>query len=190
MKKTIKALFWAIVIMLLTGIIRKVPANTILVIDRNSHYLKTKRKGLYLFNPLTDEITSKVSTQIVHKQYTNIFENHESTFKNVTFWVEYKAEDCEQVISSLSDSRRSIDDIVNCAMEVLYTSFDNREASDYVANINTKFFKQLESMLEPFYIDVVKTGILAAVNVPAELGAAQKFQRHVSGGGSSGDPIR
>ena len=183
-------IFWGIIILIISGSLRIVPANTVLVIDRKSHYLKTKRKGLYFFNPLTDVVTSKISTSPTRKQYNNVFENHESNFYDVFYWVSYKAEDVEQVISSLSDSRRSIDDIINCAMEVLFTSFDNKEAYSSTSTINQKFHAQLESMLEPFYIDVLDTGVTVVSSISPIMGEERKFQRHVSGGGSSGDPIR
>ncbi len=178
--------FFVVFFLFIFGIIRKVPKNTILVIDRKSHYLKTKRRGFYFFNPVTDVITSKVSTMPTYSLYRNVFENHNSTFYEIDFSVTYKAEDAERVIQALADSRRSIDDIVNCAMEVLVTSCDNSEMKNSI-DLGKKYRLQVESMIEPFYLDLTDATVFYIQVIPAEIGKYRKFQRHISGSDPSRD---
>ena len=54
-----------ILIIIFGSFIKFVPANTVIIVDRNSHYLKTKRSGMYLFNPATDKVTTKIPIDIV-----------------------------------------------------------------------------------------------------------------------------
>ncbi len=180
--------FWPLFLITALLFLRKVPKDTALVIDRNGHYLKTKRSGFYIFNPSTDEVTSKISTYPSTKYYNNVFETHDSRFYRIGFMVIYKAEDLEQVLSSLSDSRRSIDDVINCAMETLVASCVAKEMTNY-PELNERYFSQLEYMLEPFYIDVTKTSIQSIQTLTEDYGRENKFERHVSGSDSSNDPI-
>ena len=48
------------------------------------------------------------------------------------------------------------------------------------------FFKQLESMLEPFYIDLTQFRLLGFRSVSTSYGLEHKFNKHIS---SSNDPV-
>ena len=41
--------------------VRKVPPHTVIIIDKNSHYLKTKKSGYYIMLP-NYKVTTKIST--------------------------------------------------------------------------------------------------------------------------------
>ena len=169
------------VLIILAAYIKKVPLNTILIIDRNTHYLKTKRHGYYFFNPKTDKITTKISTNMVTEYYRNVFETHDSCFYDLYFAVSYKAENVEMVISSLQDSRRSIYDVINCAVETVIGTLSDQDLN-YRTDLNTPIFQQLESMLEPFYIDVAQFKLYTRTKITSELGEERKFRKHVSRG--------
>ena len=41
--------------------IKKVPPHTVIIVDKNSHYLKTKKSGFYIMLP-GYKVTTKIST--------------------------------------------------------------------------------------------------------------------------------
>ena len=189
---TLSPIFWLLVITIITIIfskIRKVPANTTIIIDRNTHFHKKKSHGYYFFNSRTDKITSKISTNEVSELYFNTFETHDSGFYKIVFSVIYKSEDINMTLSALEDSRRSIYDVVNCSMETTIASFRNSDFtnSSIYQNLHEAAFSQLESMLEPFYIDVIDLRIINIISVNSNEGVATKFTKHVSSGD---DPLR
>ncbi len=158
--------------------IRRVPSNTIIIIDRNSHYLKTKRKGFY-FLGANDKITSKISTSSITENYSNVFVTHDNYYYRVDFKVTYAAEDVEMVLSALQDSRRSIYDIANCAIETVFGALLRKDLVD-TNNVSSLAFRQIESTLEPFYLDAIKIS-LSFVPVMSTVGEATVFKKHISG---------
>ena len=169
--------------------VRKVPANTTIIIDRNTHFHKKKSYGYYTLNSKTDVITTKVSPYDVTETYNNVFETHDSAFFRIGFEVTYKSENVEMTLSSLEDSRRSIYDIVNCSMETSIAAcrgMDLQIKTD-LDGLKRSMFSQLENMLEPFYIDVINLRLLRMTPVDAETGMRVKFNRHIS---TSDDPLR
>ena len=118
-----------IILIVLTNFIKAVPANTVFIIDRNSHYLKTKRRGFYFFNPTTDKITTRISTFAIDKAYTENFETHNGKLARVTFHVKYHAQNLEDVLVALGSVRRSIDDVMNGS---IYWSVNNLSLSDFI----------------------------------------------------------
>ena len=122
-----------ILIIIFGSFIKFVPANTVIIVDRNSHYLKTKRSGMYLFNPATDKVTTKISTNHLYKYYTNDFETHDGKIVRVSFNVEYHAENLNAVLESLKSVRRSVDDIMNSSV---YWAVRNLSFSDFYTKID------------------------------------------------------
>ena len=177
-------IFWIgiIVFSIFFSRIRQVPPGTVVIIDRNSHFHKKKRGGFYLFNPATDKITTKISRFPITENYTNTFVTHDSTYYRITYSFTYKAEDVEMVLSSLEDSRRSIYDVVNCAIETAVGSLTMREMADYNYDLNKVCFAQLETMFEPFYVDVTSFKIIYRSAVNPTIGESQLFRKHVSRG--------
>ena len=122
--------FYGIVllIIILANFIKVVPANTVIIVDRNSHYLKTKKRGFYLFWPPTDKVTTKISTNHLYKFYTNDFETHDGKVVRVNFNVEYHAKNLDSVLDSLKSARRSVDDIMNSSV---YWAVRNLSLEDF-----------------------------------------------------------
>ena len=92
--------------------IKRVPPHTVLIIDRDSHYLKTKKNGFYFFNPSRDKVTTEISKRKIRKNYINSFETHDGAIVIVQFSVEYHAEDIDSVLRALELVRRSVDDVL------------------------------------------------------------------------------
>lgn len=190
-------IIWIIIIsvILWASFIRKVPPNTVIIIDRNSHYHKTKKRGYYFFNSKTDQITTKISTNPIRETYGNIFKTHDDKYYELNYSFEYKAtEGIDKVLSSLQDSRRSIYDVVNCAVETVVLTFSQKDVTQGAFKNNETFFKQLETMLEPFYIDATSFRAHFYREVPEAYGTLHKFTKHVpssngiiSGSDSIGD---
>lgn len=122
-----------VAIIILSNFIKFVPANTVIIVDRNSHYLKTKRRGMYLFWPPTDKVTTKISTNQLYKYYTNDFETHDGRIVRVSFSVQYHAENLESVLDSLKSARRSVDDIMNSS---IYWGVRNLSFKDFYPYAN------------------------------------------------------
>ena len=173
--------FGWVIILVLFSVLKRVPNNTVLIIDRNSHYHKTKKRGFYTLGP-QDKITSKISTDPVIESYSNIFSTHDSEYYSVDFMVTYSCENIDSVINSLQDSRRSIYDIINCAMEITIKSFQTKDLNRNYQYVSNAAKAQIESMLEPFYIDVTFVKITKIQLVNQEYGKIYKFEKHESRG--------
>ena len=177
-----------ILFLILLSKARKVPLNTTIIIDRNTHFYKKKSRGYYFFNPSTDKVTTKVSSFPITETYRNIFQTHEDTYYNISFSMTYICKEPEQTLDSLADSKRSIYDIANCAVETLRGSLSAKDiALTPLAELSEKLFQQLESTLEYFYIDVIEAHINNYNIVDEEIGKKAIFQKHTS---SSSDPIQ
>lgn len=128
-----------LVIILCIGYIRIVPSNTVMIIDRNSHYLKTKKRGIFFFNPKTDKITTEISNHRLTKQYANFFETDDGMLIHVSFSATYHAENIDNVLDSLKSARRSIYDIMNSS---IYWAANNLNAKDIMFSSNTLLYKE------------------------------------------------
>lgn len=167
---------------------KKVPPNTTIIIDRNTHFHKKKSGGYYLFNPRTDKVTTQVSIFPITEKYTNIFKTHEDGYYNVSFAMTYICKEPNQTLDSLSDSRRSIYDIANCAVETIWGTLSTKDiVKTTLDEMSERLFHQLEATLEYFYIDVTEAHIINYTMVNEEVGRSIVFQKHIS---SSNDPIQ
>ncbi|MBQ9280119.1 MAG: hypothetical protein IJ215_03640 [Clostridia bacterium] len=163
-------IFFVVIISL--SFIRKVPTNTVLIIDRHSHYLKTKRRGFYFFNPATDKITTEIAKRHITKQYIDNFETHDGYIARIAFTVEYHAENIEAVLQALASARRSVDDVMNGA---IYWAARNLSLSDFkntsIALMNEarpiliSESGELEVKIDQFYINNI-TPIPSSAHVP------------------------
>ena len=118
-----------IIFIILGNFIKSVPANSVIIIDRNSHYLKTKRHGFYFFNPAIDKITTQISLFPLTKSYIENFETHDGKMVRVSFSVKYHADNLEDVLVALESVRRSIDDVINSS---IYWGVNNLSLSDFI----------------------------------------------------------
>ena len=108
--------FAFIILVILLSKTRKVPRGTVYIVDRNTHYHKTVKHGLFFFNPLTDRITTEISITPKTKHYQNYFETEDGRVCFIMFVVNYSAQNVEDVLYNLSSTRRSIDDVIQGAM--------------------------------------------------------------------------
>ena len=177
-----------IIIAILITRLKKVPPNTTIIIDRNTHFYKKKRRGYYFFNPRTDMVTTQVSTYPIKESYNNVFKTHEDNYYRVFFTMTYVSKEPEQTLDSLSDSRRSIYDIANCAVETLFGTLTKKDmVMNTLEELNPRLFHQLEATLEYFYIDVTEAHIISYSLISEETGRQLQFRKHEPSGG---DPIQ
>ena len=175
----LEILIFLIFILFATGIIRFVPANTVYIIDRNSHYLKTKKAGIFFFWPSTDKVTTRISTSHIYKYYTNDFETHDGKIVRVSFNVDYYAENLEAALNSLRSARRSVDDIMNSSV---YWAVRALNFSDFYNKPDALKFELLQKLMtEAIELSIVVskfniTSIMDTTNYPN----VKPFKPHLS----------
>lgn len=103
-----------IILLILICFLRKVPPQTLIIIDRNSHYLKTKRSGLYFLWPM-DKVTTTVSRTPTTRTLTDYYETDDGKVISATVSCRYNAQDLDKVQQSLASVRRSVDDVIKSA---------------------------------------------------------------------------
>ena len=156
-----------IIIVFLCIYIKVVPANTVIIVDRNSHYLKTKKSGIYFFNPSTDKITTQISMNRISKTYVENFETHDGEIVKVAFHVSYHAENLEDVLVALESVRRSIDDIMNSSV---YWAVHNLSIADFFSApsiLKKEVAPKLLSEATELKINVDSFDIISINKVPA-----------------------
>ena len=95
-----------IILLILICFFRKVPPQSLIIIDRNSHYLKTKRNGFYFLWPM-DKVTTTVSKNPLSRTLTDYYETDDGKVISATVTCRYKADDLDRVQQALADVRRS-----------------------------------------------------------------------------------
>ena len=118
---------------LLSVFLGRVPANTAIIIDRNTHYHKTVRRGFYFLIPGKDKVTTRVSTNKITKNYANNFETHDGRVVSIDFVATYHAENIDDVLFSLKSARRSIDDIIESSV---YWAVNDLGIQDFIKDKN------------------------------------------------------
>ena len=171
-----------IVVLILNRYIKKTPPNTALIIDRNTHYHKTVLHGFYLFNPKTDFITTRISTDTAQINYSSVFETHDSRFYGINFYVSYKTNNIQSVLDSLKSSRRSIYDVVNETVSSIFFNYNSQNLSKIA--FRDEIIRELRSNLSAFYIELQDFKIYTLSELPANIGKERKFKKHISQGDS------
>ena len=167
--------------------IRVVPTNTVLIVDRNSHYLKTKKNGIFFFNPFTDEITTMISTNELSKTYTNIYETHDGYIFSVSLYVRYHATNLDDVLFGLKNVRRSINDVMQGCV---YWSVRNLGFSDLNSNsaiLSQEIVNKLLSEAQELHISIDAYKVLNIIRVEST-DTSKCFKPHLSS--SSSGPIK
>ena len=132
--------------------LKQVPANTVYIIDRNTHYLKTVHKGVFLFNPSTDKITTQISATPMTMRYYDTFETEDGAFFNVLFDVTYCAKNIEDTLYNLEKIRKSIDDILKSCMYFAMLTLNSKIISLTV--VENAFKRNLEGQAMQIGIDI------------------------------------
>lgn len=159
--------------------IRFTPFGTAVIIDRKTHYCKTKpHGGFYFFNFMTDEITTYISTKPHTNNYYEVFETHDSYYIKACFSVTYRAENVENVLLHLKNDKRSINDIIKCAVDSTFSSF----TLDYICNEKSLITDELKNRMAlaciPFGFIIDNVSISTVTALPDE-SANLKFKPHV-----------
>lgn len=160
--------------------VKYTPFGDAVIIDRKTHYCKTKpRGGFYFFNPFTDEVTTYISTKPHSKVYAEVFETHDFHYTRVTFHVTYRAENVEDVLLHLKNDKRSINDIIKCSVDSTFSSFD----IDYIYKNQSLITAELKNRMAlaciPFGFIIENVSILGLVELSDGSGAKLKFKPHV-----------
>lgn len=172
--------FIIFLLIIFSNFIKLVPANTAIIVDRNHHYLKTKKKGFYFFNPATDKITTYISTNPHTQSFIQISESHDGLLFQLGYHVVYKASNVNQVLESLKSNRRSVNDIIQSCV---HTSVANFEKTDLVKlkELIEEIKRRLSINLESFEITLISFDMGVPYQVP---NSARKdiFAPHISEG--------
>lgn len=170
-------IFWLIVLALV--FIRFTPFGTAVIVDRKTHYCKTKpRGGFYFFNPFTDKITTYISTTPYTKYYSDIFETNDTKYLKVNFAVTYHAESVDAVLLHLKNDKRSIDDIIKCAVDSTLSSFDQKYIYKNHVDITQETKNRMALACIPFGFIIDSFNITQFMPMP-DSSANQKFRPHV-----------
>lgn len=164
--------------------IGKVPPNTAIIIDRDTHYLKTVRRGFYFLLP-KDVITTTISTHKMTKHYTNYFETHDGYTFSVGFVATYHAEDIDAVLAALQSSRRSIDDIIESSV---YWAINDLNGRDISKLLLSEITPKLASEARELCIEIDDFSI-TSLHIAPNASNVKPFKPHLSGSSNSG-PIK
>lgn len=172
--------------MALLYFVRFVPDSRVYIIDRNSHYLKTVKKGFFFFAPYKDEITTIISTFPTTKKYCNVFETEDGKQLLINFSVTYSAKDIDDLLYNLEKVRRSIDDILQSAM---YNAVRNINSKSAVVSkvLPSEFLRNLQAQAMSIGLDIRSHSITSISFLIANQNKAFKPHKNYS---NSPDPIQ
>ncbi len=122
---------------LFMAFIKKVPSNTVIIIDRNGHYLKTLNKGFFILRP-SDEITTRISKTPTLRTLTDYFETDDGKIVCATILCRYHADNIPNVLQALGNVRRSVDDIIKSSAHFAISNFPIQ----YIIGNNTAEFSE------------------------------------------------
>ena len=131
------------IIICLLPFIKKVPPNTAVIIDRNGHYLKTKRHGYYFLFP-SDKVTTTISTKRISRTLGAYYETDDGHIVQAVVNCSYHAHNINEVLQSLSNVRRSVDDIIQSAA---YFAINNYKLVDIMGAHNHEFSNSVRANL-------------------------------------------
>ncbi len=141
----------------------RVPFNTTIIIDRNGHYLATKKPGETYRLKKGDAVTTTISQTPYREVVTDTFEMHDGAKFTITVSCTYHANNIENVLTALSNVRRSIQDILKSA---IYFAFESISSSDYRENpailsscIRSNLIRELDSI----HVKLDKCSVLTPV---------------------------
>lgn len=168
---------WAIILGF--AFIRFAPFGTAVIIDRKTHYCKTKpRGGFYFFNPITDKVTTYISPIPYTKPYFDIFETYDTKYLKVSFSVTYHAESVEAVLLHLKNDKRSIDDLIKCAVDSTLSSFEQKYILSNRFDISKEIKNRMALACIPFGF-VIDTFVVTQFETMPDSAKHEKFKPHV-----------
>lgn len=166
--------------------IKRVPKDTVYIIDKHTHYHKTVKNGFFFLNPVTHTITTKISTNPITVRYTDTFETEDGKNIFVSFYVTYSAKNMEDILYNLEKVRRSIDDILKSCMYSTMLSLNSKVISK--ALIMRVFKYNLESQAMSIGLNIHNFDVIQISNVSPTL-TSKPFKPHRNYSDSP-DPIQ
>ena len=157
--------------------VRKVPPNTVLIIDKNSHYHKTKRNGYYLLTKGC-KVTTMISTNTLTRTLTDLYETYDGQAASITVNCAYKAADLDVVLESLSNIRRSIDDIIKSSAYFAANNYNGQDIKRETAEFANKIRDNLVSELSTLGVTLVGLSVTSQIY---QYPSKKYFKPHVSG---------
>lgn len=127
----------------LMAIFRRVPPNTAIIVDKDFHYYKTKKRGFYFVGNTRYKITTYISKAPHVAYYSQISETHDGNLLSLTYWVEYKVSNVDEVLERLKSNRRSVDDIIQSCVKTSLENFNSTDiykggGSDFSAEVSRR----------------------------------------------------
>lgn len=143
--------------------IRKVPNNTVVIIDRHSHYLKTKKSGYYFLRS-GDEVTTVISERKLFRTVSDIYQTKDGKIVPLTITCEYRAKRIEDVLDSLKNIRRSIDDIIKSATYYAVNALNFKDILSNVAILEDELNNNLTNELNSISVTLIGFRIYSNYN--------------------------
>lgn len=166
-----------VIIICIAPFIKKVPYNTVVIIDRNGHYLKTKHSGWYILWP-SDEVTTTISTSPLQRSLTDYFETDDGKLVQATIFCRYQAHNLTNVLQALENVRRSVDDIIKSSAHFAISNYP----INHIMGINNQEFteKVRSNLIDEFNsIGITLSNMRISVSLTQTYGKAA-FRPHES----------
>lgn len=151
------SIIWLIVLFCVLCV-KKVPPNTVIIIDKNSHYLKTKKSGFYLMLP-GYKVTTKISSNNLTRTLRDTYETYDGKAAIISATCTYQSTDISATIESLANVRRSIDDIIKSSV---YFATNNYKFSDmYTFSNSTRLTNEYkEKVFDNMRLELDEIGVV------------------------------
>lgn len=164
-----------IVIIIFRVLIKKVPKDTVYIIDKHTHYHKTVKNGYFFLNPISHTITTKISTNPITNTYSDVFETNDGKNLSLAFTVTYSAKNMEDVLYNLEKVRRSIDDILKGCMYSAMLSLNSTIISK--ESLSATFLSRLQTEAMSFGLDIHNFDIFV-INTSSQYSTSKAFKPH------------
>lgn len=166
-----------IIFIIVLPFVKRVPKDTVIIIDRNGHYLKTKHNGWYILGS-SDEVTTTISTTPLSRTLTDYFETDDGNLLQATVFCRYQANNLTDVLQSLSNVRRSVDDIIKSSAHFAISNYPIK----HIMGINNHEFseKVRSNLINEFNsIGITLSSMRISVS-PAQNSGKAAFRPHES----------
>lgn len=174
------SVFVLLFLLFLISTFKKVPPNTAIIIDKDFHYYKTKKRGFYFVGNTRYKITTYISKTPHVAYYSQISETHDSKLLSLTYYVKYKVSNVDEVLERLKSNRRSVDDIIQSCVKTSLENFnftDIYKGGDFSAEVS----RRLAVNFAAFEIELINVSFTKA-EVVLETYRDKVFAPHISQG--------
>lgn len=157
----------------------KVPPYTVIIVDKDGHYYKTYRHGIY---PKSGHFraTTKISTKPLSATLFNYYETHDGRLLSITVNCIYHSQNIEQTLVDLQNVRRSINDIIQSSVYAATKKYElnylMRNRNEFYQTIKTNLARELDAVS----VKLNTCGINGLVEASESM-RLNTFKPHVSG---------